>query len=157
MKILAIVIVVCWAAFCIFRIEDFYELRPFFTGRHSFEGIYAVTPAGLITRAECYGITALLCFAIVCLAPDKRIPVVSGMGERSLSIYFWHRPVVYILEEFGVLEFCFQLPHGWIRMILLALILGSRLCDRPFVWLKRTMIQGSAEPASIIKYTLITG
>lgn len=133
-----------WALLCFFGVSDIYVLRRFFSGKNSFEVInedFALSFEGLIIRALCYTLTALLCLALLWVMPDRKIPVLSKMGERSLSVYFWHRPIIYILEAAGVLDFLFSFRFAGILCICaaaaLSLILGFKVFYRPFVWLKR--------------------
>ena len=142
--LLGLIILAVWIYFCFFHLKDVYELRPFFTGRHSYGEMYADSFSGLLTRLLCYTITTLSGLAVIILIPDRKIPAVTTLGERSLAVYFWHRPILYIFDHFGILESCFMIDGGLILSFALAAalsaVLGQKIFYMPFKYLKKKII-----------------
>lgn len=155
-QILSVIVLAIWALVCIFDLDDVYELRPYFTGRHPYKATDAASLTGAATRLSCYVLTTLVGVALLCLMPEKKIPLLSNMGRYSLSIYFWHRPILYILEKLGVWEFFYTTSHGWIGCIclavLLSVLLGTRICYRPLGALK-TCIFGKSKQQNTVQCT----
>ena len=88
--------VIVWGLLCWKWLHPVYRLRKFFTGRNPFpdnELFYQ----GALLRVLCYVITFLICFALIVLMPDRRIPVLSMWGRRTVQVYFWSQPVNNIL------------------------------------------------------------
>ena len=80
-------------------------------------------------RVMCYVIAVLAIIALISLIPNKKIPVITTMGERTLAIYFWHRNVIRILTYTGASAFLISKAGGsvWISIpisILITFILG---------------------------------
>ena len=113
-------ILALWAACCFLLPDLTYQLRPFLTGRNPFEPEFAQSFAGLLTRLLCYLISGLLCFSFILLVPDRKIPVVTMTGQRSLGIYFWHRALIYFLTEYGVIRAVYSGQHTLLAAVLLA-------------------------------------
>lgn len=134
-----------WAAICVFCLDSVYELRPFFTGRHPFGGLYSDSFSGFLTRFLCYAISFMAGTALLYLVPDKKIPFLTKIGERSLSVYFWHRPVIYILDSLGVTDLCFgsELSLLWCTAaaLIITAVFGFHVFYRPFEWLKRQIFK----------------
>ena len=59
--------------------------------------LYKVPPITGLLRLGYYGMAFLVLFAVLSLVPKRRIPVISKMGSRTLSVYFWHLMIVEIL------------------------------------------------------------
>ena len=134
-----------WAAICVFNLEGVYELRPFFTGRHPFGEMYSDSFSGLLTRLLCYAITFIAAASVLYLVPDRKIPLLSKTGERSLAVYFWHRPVIYILDCYGVNDLCFGSEYSllWCALLAAAItaVFGLNIFYRPFKWFKRQIFR----------------
>lgn len=138
-----LLVIVLWAYLCLNRTEEVYELRPFFTGRNAFSQEYALSVMGLMTRIKCYVISAVTGLALICMMPDGRIPVISGTGERSLSVCFWHRLLIYIIADAGLLDLIYEIPYGTVICIgisaVMTLILGTKVCFKPLAWLRQKL------------------
>lgn len=83
-----------------------YRMRKYFTGRRSYEFLEDWFPGTFswawAIRIGVWALAIAMALAIIILAPDKEIKGVTVAGERSLSIYFWHRPICYLLCGIGV-------------------------------------------------------
>lgn len=85
-----------------------YSLRKWFTGRRSYEfladffGSTAIT-WGWALRLAIWAFAILLSLAIVAVIPDKDLGYVTKVGERTLNVYFWHRPLCYLFRNWAVL------------------------------------------------------
>ncbi len=83
---------------CFRSLSFVYQLRRLFTGRNPFSTL-PFENCGAQHRLLCYLISALLCMAVFCFIPNIRIPILSNMGKNTLSVYFWHRPLLYIISS----------------------------------------------------------
>ncbi len=83
-----------------FRIDDFYPLRPFLSGRNSYETAGQETLGGLI-RFIWYVATFVISMSVLVLMPMKKFSW-SIIGMRTLQIYFLHRPLLYLFHHFGL-------------------------------------------------------
>ncbi len=85
-----------WGYLCVYRLDDFYEFRYLFTGRNPFYGEFLIH--GPVVRFICYGLSCVLCVAIIWLVPNRNIGLLSQMGTRSIDVYFWHSILYRLLE-----------------------------------------------------------
>lgn len=79
------------------NIDHLYFLRPFATGRHPYavlkENFYLGAPIRLLT----YGICCLISILVIAIAPQRRVPLITTMGRRTLQIYFFHSFIYFSL------------------------------------------------------------
>ncbi len=85
-----------------------YSLRKWFTGRRSYEfladffGNTAIT-WGWALRLAIWAFAIILSLAIIAVIPDKDLGFATKVGERTLNVYFWHRPLCYLFRNWAVL------------------------------------------------------
>lgn len=137
-KFSAAVILIIWAALCVFFRDKIYALRPLFTARHPFDD----TEYGeWFYRLLCYVISIGIGLCIILITPAKRLPFASEAGRRSIQVYFWHRPILYlIIANTDILNIC-DTPSGKIIWILCAIALTCLLSTKPFSFPAMFMLQ----------------
>ena len=42
--------------------------------------------------------------ALICILPNKNLGYISGIGAKTLQIYFWHKSFLIVFEELHVYE-----------------------------------------------------
>lgn len=85
-----------------------YSLRKWFTGRRSYEFLAdffgsAAISWGWAIRLAVWAFAIILSLAIIAVIPDRDLGYVTKVGERTLNVYFWHRPVCYLFRNWAVL------------------------------------------------------
>ncbi len=136
----AIAILVTWMMICWIKIEDVYILRSLFTGRNSFEE--EVVGGGPLFRLLTYGITVFVCFAIVILLPNRKIPFVSYAGTKTLQVFVWHWAMFELLDYFlQIRDWFYAGTFGQVAFLLFAIILTVLLSvipifSYPMRWIK---------------------
>ena len=127
--VISAAVICAWAAICVFCIDNVYMLRPLFTGRNHFpEEIYNF---GFLYRLLTYAMSLIFGLALICLTPNKRFPLVTETGRRTLQIYFWHLPILFIIAGFGVADSLCPTPLGkliWLFMGVALTYLTSLKC-----------------------------
>lgn len=93
-----------------------YSWRKWFTGRRSYEFLqdffpYAVKDGWWI-RLAVWAVALLITFAIIALIPDRDLGFITTIGARTLSVYFWHRPLCYLFRTWKVLPRLYMLFGG---------------------------------------------
>jgi fucose 4-O-acetylase-like acetyltransferase len=93
-----------------------YSWRKWSTGRRSYEFLqdffsYAVKDGWWI-RLAVWGVALLITFAVIALIPDKDLGFITTIGARTLSVYFWHRPLCYLFRTWKVLPSLYMLFGG---------------------------------------------
>ena len=100
-KIASWIILVVAAGICYFGPWGIYSMRKWFTGRRSYEFLEDYFPGTMpyawAIRLGVWAIAIVLAVAIISVVPNREVKLLTGSGARSLSIYFWHRPVCYWL------------------------------------------------------------
>lgn len=127
----AVGILLLWAGICLFKTDTVYLLRPLFTGRNPFNSI-ELSP-GPFWRLLCYLISCIMIFSWLLISPGKTFPL-TIWGRRTLQVYFWHRPILYLLEYWDLPKYCdtLQLQLLW---ILSGVLLAILLSQKPFGFL----------------------
>ncbi|MBS7359285.1 MAG: acyltransferase family protein [Oscillospiraceae bacterium] len=100
LKVFSLVLVILSMYVCIKYSESIYFFRPLFTGRNAYGK--NIVDMGPVYRLIAYAISTVMSFVFLILAPNIKIPVVSKFGTRTLQVYFWHKPVITVLEALGV-------------------------------------------------------
>lgn len=144
-KILSPAVILIWFASCFIFLDQIYLLRRFFTGRTPFinlpDPVYC--RFGLPIRLGCYLLSALLCFAIFAITTNCK-NLLSDIGRRSLQIYFWHQPILYILSHFKLHNICTGTIGNTLYVIIalaVGLVLSLKIFSYPTDALRRLCIK----------------
>lgn len=97
------VIIITSLIICKFGKWGWYGWRKWFTGRRSYEFLQEffenAIEDGWWIRILVWIVALMLTFAILALTPDRDLGFITVMGARTLQVYFWHRPVCYLLRK----------------------------------------------------------
>lgn len=132
LKAVSVAVILAWLILCFTKTDIVTALRPLFTGRNSFESSEIFSKWGFLCRALCYMITAVLSVAIISLMPNRRLPLITEFGSRTLQVYLWHWPVVLVLKKLGVTALLMTSVTGKIAWLLIAVVLTFILSLKPF-------------------------
>ncbi|MBE6040901.1 MAG: hypothetical protein E7220_00085 [Clostridiales bacterium] len=101
------IVIAASLAVCYFGKWGIYGCRKWFTGRRSYEFLQDffsnALSMGWLIRLAVWGIALILTFAILAVIPDRDLGPVTVAGQRTLQVYFWHRPVCYLFRTLHVL------------------------------------------------------
>ena len=125
-RVLSAAGILVWFALCLVRLDQIYLLRPFFTGRNSFEASAIPVEGGLI-RILCYILSIAMCALIIFCMTDKPIPLLSIMGTRTIQIYFCHRFIRDLLQCADIETFLRQGAMFKILWLILAMAVAAAL------------------------------
>lgn len=105
------------------------ELFPLLSGRRRYFALDdSLADFGCLLRLAYYVVVGLLIFSIVSLCPRKKLRITSG-GRKTLQIYIYHRPILYIMENAGLFYLIHQIGEGWEWVaIILIFALTALLC-----------------------------
>lgn len=129
-RLLGAAILVLWLAACVRQRELLYSWKELFMGMKIEEE--ELLEKQCLIRMGFYGITLLTGFSCICLCPQRHIPFFTDMGRRTIQIYFWHRPILYIMADLGFVAWICGLPWGRAWYLLLAVPLTLLLALKPF-------------------------
>ncbi len=132
LKAVGLAVLLVWAAICLFRLDDVYMLRALFTGRNPFSVNPLFEKWGMLYRLLSYIITSVASFCIICVMPSGKLPFVSIFGSRTLQVYFWHWPVVLLMERAGLLDFLFGTSQGKLAAMIIGVVITFILSLSPF-------------------------
>ncbi len=94
----AVLIAALFVCAFVFR-EQLYLIRPLMVAQHPYSKLWNPS-LGILLRAAWYAGATVLSAAIVCLLPNKKNRL-SYIGASTLPIYFFHRPILYLLMDAG--------------------------------------------------------
>lgn len=89
-----------WAVLCGVFPSALWPWVRIFTARFPYSQVSL--PHGAPARLGWYAGAALLCLAVLSVVPNRPVPVLTRLGSRTMQIYFWHRPALYVLEYAGI-------------------------------------------------------
>lgn len=91
-------VLVAWFTICIVFEKQVYLLRRLFTGQNNYDEIpKALGPVDFLYRGLTYFISALVILAFFTLVPRMTVPRMTELGARTLSVYFWHLPILDVI------------------------------------------------------------
>ena len=105
--IAAAFLAVCLAAFLFllfFHRAFLFSLRPIFTGRNRYTSLDSRWLFGPLYRIFAYVLAVGISLALICILPNKNLGYISGIGAKTLQIYFWHKSFLIVFEELHVYE-----------------------------------------------------
>lgn len=100
---LSLLFLIGFLLFCWFQIDIIYVMRPLFTGRNSYKSLDDYQQYGFWLRLLSYLISTAVSLAVISVVPNRSFKF-SVVGSRSLQIYFWHRPIIYMMSYAGVYQ-----------------------------------------------------
>ena len=106
-RVIAAIVVIISLLACRLGPWGLYSWRKWFTGRRSYEFLEGFFP-GTYTwawaiRLGVWAVAIAIALSIIVLMPDRDLGFVTTTGSRTLSIYFWHRPLCYLFRNWAVL------------------------------------------------------
>ena len=122
-KIISGLFMLLYFVLCFRALPLVYKLRPLFTGRNPFSSSALFDGCGFQHRLLCYAISLTLCMAVFSFIPNIKVPILSNMGANTLSVYFWHRPILYLLSATQFSTFVLSLGDPMYKIILLTFAL----------------------------------
>lgn len=104
-KYLAVAILITWAYLSFGELEMTYPYRRLFTGRNPFGNEFGAF--GGLARLGCYAIAFIIGFSICIMISNKKKKFISVLGSKTLQIYFWHWPFLYVFTKYvPIAEIC---------------------------------------------------
>ncbi len=124
---------------CRLKIDSVYIFRRFFTGRSSYEALLdEQEEIGFLFRLLAYMITFLVSVCILSIIPRRKCFHLDVLGRESLQIYFFHRPILFLLEYMNTYPFLYRhldpiANYVWLTAaLLLVIILAQPVFSIPF-------------------------
>lgn len=136
-KIAAAVTVAAVAAVSIVFSDGPHTMAPLLSGQHSYSDLPVTREYGILLRLALYIVSALMCFAVIALVPDKKF-FFTKRGASTLPVYCLHYLFVYVFEHFDVLPRLLKLNfHAGSALYLLiavalTFLLSSSFISKPF-------------------------
>lgn len=124
-KLAGVAFLIIYFVLCFRERDVIYPLRMLFTGRNSYS-IVPIEGCTFYHRMLCYGISAIMIISILACVPNRKVPILTRMGRNTLSVLFWHYPLVLLLWHFGVFDLL--LPLGdplWKITVLTAAVMAA--------------------------------
>lgn len=99
-RCVSVVFLVAYAGILFTKTDAVYPLRHIVTGKNAYSE-WALDHGHFFLRIGCYIGAFLVILALISLIPNRKIPVVTVSGKRTLAVYFWHGPLLRILSLTG--------------------------------------------------------
>ncbi len=106
-KLMGWVIIILSIVICANGKWSMYSWRKWFTGRRSYlflqDYFSNAIQSGWWIRPAVWIVALLIAFAVIAVMPDRNLGFITTCGARTLSVYFWHRPLCYLFRNWMVL------------------------------------------------------
>jgi len=139
-KIASAALLVVWLVLCL-KVPILYAFRPLFTGQNWYGDLsFGFHIWNGLFRAIWYFLALGLTLAVFALAPKKDIPHVSVLGSHTLSVYFWHLPILYLIvngslvRDFVGTSTLRWLIGGLLFAALLTVVFAQKIFMKPLLW-----------------------
>jgi fucose 4-O-acetylase-like acetyltransferase len=155
-RLLACVVVLLAALLIIWKILYFSDLWQFFTGRHRYENIATVPDwSAPLYRLGHYLFAGVIGASVIAIMPNRRLPIVTVLGQRTMQVYFYQTIITQVLEFFAIpslLVAKFLWPGVLLVCGAAVILLSWKPIGLPVTWLLRGRFQS---PKSKRKEVLI--
>ncbi|MCD8051396.1 MAG: acyltransferase family protein [Clostridiales bacterium] len=137
-RLLSVAVLVAAFWLCLQYQEELTPYIEFLKGKSNFSALEALAPYGGLFRLAFYGVAFLLTFCLIAVIPSFHIPVVSTVGQRTLSVYMFHYPLVtYFYEGFVLKDWVLaNWPNLYgLAYAVISLLIVLVFASKPFDWL----------------------
>ena len=140
LRVCGLAVLIAYLVICLMMTEQLYPLRQVFTGRNPFAASYR--SYGPLVRLGCYGLTGVIGLAFMLIVPQRSLGKITDFGQRTMQVYFWHRPVLYVMVYLHLNDSVLSLGAAgkaiWIILaVILTLILSLSVFSFPTAHLQR--------------------
>lgn len=133
---------VFFSAFVLICTLTFYQTKwlfPLLSCRRRFYSLGEMGDWGCLFRLAYYAVAGMLVFAVISLCPRKEFKF-SKYGRRTLQIYVFHRPILYIMKYSGLIYLIKQVGEGWewlalVLVVALTVLLCMEFWGKPVNYL----------------------
>ena len=128
-KIFSAIYFIAFILIVTLTIDDNKKLFPLLSGRRRYFALDDnIEDFGALLRLAYFVIVSLLIFSIISLCPRKEFKF-TKCGRKTLQIYIYHRPLLYIMRNAGLIYLVRQIGPGWEwASIALIILLTAVLC-----------------------------
>lgn len=140
LRICGAVMLAAFLAVCLLMTARLYPLRQMFTGRNPFADSYRAF--GPLVRLGCYALTGVIGLSFLSVVPQRSLGRITAFGGRTMQVYFWHRPVLYVMVYLHLNDAVLSLGAAgkalWILLaVILTLILSLNVFSFPTAHLQK--------------------
>lgn len=114
--------------------DKIYSIRYSLTGNNPYAEFGSFSNVGVFVRLGCYGLSSVISLAVLSIIPKRRIPVITGIGAKTLTIYAVHRPLQYAFN-YMLMPFMMTFLPSWADMpvlLVVSAVLTFVLSLKPF-------------------------
>lgn len=135
--------------------DQLFNIRYVLSGNNSYiefgEDWY---PFGAMLRLGCYILSSVIGLAVLSVIPIRRIPVVTKIGSKTLTVYALHRQVLYVLQYTVFAPMIAALPDYGVMLAMLgiSLLIAFVLSLKPFDYILYPCTKCGKWLAPIIKW-----
>lgn len=139
-KVAAVAVLATTFILCIIFIDNLELIRPLLTNKSPYSKLKnSVEDYAVLLRTALYILSSTMGISILALSPNKQIDYFTSIGERTMSVYFWHYPVMYLILATPFVDMITTHLHEaayimiWLLLsVLLTALLGLKIFKKPF-------------------------
>lgn len=134
-RILSALVIVLFTV-AIFTLGDrIFSIRYVLTGNNSYSEFGADWyPLGFALRLGCYIASSTVSFAVLSVIPIKRVPLITSIGSKTLTVYALHRQILYVFQYTIMTTLVESMQLRWflILLLLMSAVITFVLSLKPF-------------------------
>lgn len=144
-RIVGIIVLAALVYVCVCHLDDYYIFRELFTGRNPYNRVDVSYYFAPLYRLIAYVISVIVSIGVMAIVPNRRLPVLNMMGQHTMQIYFFHRPILYILTYVGLYWKMFDMIgnaaiYVWgVCALLLCIVLVFPMFGKPLKWYSKVI------------------
>ena len=126
-------------------IDKIYFIRPLITGRNPFYTLKEYYAYGGLLRLLYYPVAFALSFAFIAIIPKSKT-FLTKLGSRTLAVYIFHYPILYLLIYLGINNFFDN--TSYLLIIPISVILTFILSNKYLLKLIKNIVSYFTKPAT---------
>ncbi len=99
--------------------DRIYNIRIVLTGNNPYAEFGRWASFGAFLRLGWYAVSSVVGIAVLSLVPNCRIPLLTGIGAKTLNIYALHRPILYVFQYTLMIPIMNNMPEYGVLAVLL--------------------------------------
>ncbi len=149
-RLAGLAVIIGWGIFIVLNARHLRPVRLLYNaGKAAYAGLPdKLAPYGVLLRLLWLLLALVLGLALIAIVPNRKLPLVSVFGARTLQVYFWHSPIILALNYSGIAEQMSASHTTQLLYLLCGAVIAVVLSLKPFSFPVNQINQYAKKPES---------